>query len=120
MIAGINVLAQHTVLVQIGTTWGFSGLAVFGSILIILGLVVIYSIIKEKDCPAWAPMVLIIMFAIGVVSWHQKPIKQECIEYKATIDETVSLKEFDKQYIILDKDGEIYTFRERAETEINN
>ena len=117
MLDGINVLAQHTILVEIGTTWGFSPIAILGSLLIIFGLIAIYCIITEKECPVWAPFVIIIMLALGVFSWYQKPIKQECIEYKATIDETVSLKEFNKRYIILNKEGEIYTFRERAETE---
>lgn len=118
MINGINVLAQRTVLVEIGTTWGFTPTAVFGSLLIIVGLIVVYCMITERECPAWAPFVLIIMFVLGVFGWCQKPIKQECIEYKATIDDTVSLNEFNEKYIIISKEGELYTFRERAETEL--
>ena len=117
MLDGINVLAQHTVLVQIGTTWGFSFAAIIGSIFILAGLMVIYSLISDKECPPWAIFLLIICFGIGIGTWKLKPVKQELTEYKATIDETVSLREFNERYVMIDCDGEIYTFRERADNE---
>ena len=117
MLDGINVLAQHTVLVQTGTTWGFSIAAIAGSLLILIGLIVIYCIISEKDCPAWAPFIITVLFILGIGCWSLKPVKQELTEYKATIDETVSLREFNERYIMIDCDGEIYTFRERADNE---
>ena len=118
MIDGINIFAQRTVLVEIGTTWGFSISAVVGSIFIVLGLIVLYQLVKEHGCPTWAPIVLIILFSVGIFGWHCKPVEQECIEYKALIDDSVTLHDFDDKYVMIDYDGEIYIFRERAITEI--
>lgn len=37
------------------------------------------------------------------------------VKYQVTIDESVSFTEFDKHYMILDRDGQIYTIKEREE-----
>lgn len=37
------------------------------------------------------------------------------IEYKVTIDETVSFTEFNEKYEIIEQDGAIYTIKEREE-----
>lgn len=118
MINGINVLAQSTVLVEVGTTWGFTPIAILGSLLIVIGIIFVYCMITERECPAWAPFALIIMLVAGIYSWCQKPIYQECIEYKGTIEDTVSLNKFNEKYIVISKEGELYTFRERADTEL--
>lgn len=39
--------------------------------------------------------------------------KKEIVQYKVTIDETVSLVEFHKKYEIIDQEGKIYTIQER-------
>lgn len=117
MLDGINVLAHSTTLVEIGTTWGFSIAAIASSILLILGLIVIYIMVTEKDFPPIGIFSAIVLIAIGIWGWSQKPIKQECAMYKATIEDNVSFNEFNQRYIVLNKEGDLYTFRERAETE---
>ena len=73
--------------------------------------------IKEKDFSPIGIFVVIVFIAIGIWGWSKKPIKQECAVYKATVEDNVSFSEFNQRYIVLNKEGEIYTFRERAETE---
>ena len=117
MLDGINVLAHSTTLVEIGTTWGLSTAAIACSVLLILGLIVIYIMITEKDFPFIGIVAAIAFIGIGIWGWAQKPIKQECNIYKATIEDNVSFSEFNQRYIVLNKEGDLYTFRERAETE---
>lgn len=39
--------------------------------------------------------------------------EKEIVQYKVTIDETVSFVEFHKKYEIIDQEGEIYTIQEK-------
>ena len=43
--------------------------------------------------------------------------KKEIVQYKVTIDETVSFVEFHKKYEIIDQEGEIYTIQEKYNDE---
>ena len=53
--------------------------------------------------------VLAVLCGIILLAFPEK----EIVQYKVTIDETVSFVEFHKKYEIIDQEGEIYTIQEK-------
>lgn len=116
MLEGITVLNQYVTQVKIGETWGFSYMAVIGIFFLVMAVALIITAFSEAEFILF--ILGIIPLVVGILSWNFKPIYQECMEYKGTIEDSVSLNEFNEKYIIISKEGELYTFRERAETEL--
>lgn len=56
---------------------------------------------------------IIIGSVIGYIIWNydKKEVLPET--YDVTIDESVSFREFDKKYEVIERNGEIYTIKER-------
>lgn len=116
MLEGITVLNQYVTQVKIRETWGFSPAAVAGILCFVMVVALIIIAFSEEE---FVLLIFgIIPLVVGILCWHSKPIYQECMEYKGTIEDTVSLNEFNEKYIIISKEGKLYTFRERAETEL--
>ena len=120
MINGITLLAESTVLVQVGTTWGFTGSAIIGILFFILGLTCIICMIcyNENHIIAW--ILSIILIIMGILGWHTKPIMKEVPQYKVLIDDTVTFKNFNDKYTLISQEGEIFTIEEKMNTDINN
>ena len=117
MLDGITILTEKTIQIQIGTCFGFSLWIIMGVIALFIGIAGIYFMFSEHDhvLSAWAICLLCLVLAIG--SCFQKPIYQDVKQYTALIDTSTSLVEFNKDYIMTDYDGTVFTFRERTDNE---
>ena len=71
---------------------GFAGLLMFGAIFIVAGSII----------------------GVTAATLTVDPIEYET-QYKVTIDETVSMVEFNEKYEVVEQEGKIYTVRERKE-----
>jgi hypothetical protein len=66
------------------------------------------------DIAPWISLVVAIAFAIvTILSVIPNKNNINHIEYKVTIDDSVSMNEFLDKYEILDQEGKIYTVKER-------
>lgn len=114
---GITVLAQKTIEIVIGRTWGFTGLSIFGIISIAIGILFIILMIHDKFFDGFMLIMCILAISIGIITFRLKPINEEVIEYKALISDSISFNEIYEKYIVEDKEGEIYTIREKTTAE---
>lgn len=114
---GITVLAQKTIDVVISHTWGFTGISILGIILIAMGILGITLMICEKDFDGLMLLMCIIAIGLGILTFRLKSISEEVTEYKALISNTISFNEIYEKYIVEDKEGEIYTIREKTTVE---
>ena len=108
---GVEILSQETIYNTILPEWCLTVGLVFGVVCIVIAtrcFVDGYDII--------AAIFLIIVVACVVVAClsgtHSKTDISH-IEYKVTIDDSVSMNDFIDKYEILDQEGKIYTVKER-------
>lgn len=108
---GVEILSSETIYNTILPDW-----------CLILGLmgafVFIYVTIKLfADCYDIAPwislLVTIAFTVVAILGGIPNKNNVDYIEYKVTINDSVSLTEFLDKYEILDQEGKIYTVKER-------
>ena len=58
-------------------------------------------------------LLIIMMFVVALLGFINNENDIRYIEYKVTIDDSVSMNEFLDKYEILDQEGKIYTVKER-------
>ena len=108
---GVEMLSSETIYNSILPEWCLA--------LGLLGFCVTlyFAIMLFMDCYEVAPWVfLIVSIAFAVVallSVISNTSDINHIEYKVTIDDSVSMNEFLDKYEILDQEGKIYTVKER-------
>ena len=108
---GVEILSENAIYNGIIPAW----MGVVGFILIFVGVIVVACGGADNSLP------LIIIGMVGVVIGITlfvlalSPNKNNVnyIEYKVTIDDSVSMNEFLDKYEILDQEGKIYTVKER-------
>ena len=108
---GVEILNSETIYnTFLPEVWLGLGL-MFGFICV--GLFV-WSISEGYDILPWIFIVFVVV-CIVIGSLGGTPNKNDIshIEYKVTIDDSVSMNEFLDKYEILDQEGKIYTVRER-------
>lgn len=108
---GVEILSSETIYNTILPGWCM-GLG------LLFGIISVFSMVKfivdGNDVLPWVFLVLtaasIVVSCLGAA-----PRKTDIdhIEYKVTIDDSVSMNEFLDKYEILDQEGEIYTVKER-------
>nr|DAH21743.1 MAG TPA: YtxH-like protein [Caudoviricetes sp.] len=77
-----------------------------------LSMVVLCAINK----PTWVEFGFIVAFAIGaIICGCLIPEKKYETRYQVTVDDSVSMNEFQSKYEIIEVEGKIYTVRERVE-----
>ncbi len=99
MLEGINVLSQSPIM----TSLGWVGL------IVIIGLVIAFIGVMKN-----AEEVMIISVVITVLFWiffNIIKVPTDNYTYKVTIDDNVSLNEFNQRYEIIEQDGLIYTIK---------
>lgn len=84
----------------------------------IISFIIVY--IGSKDCSLEEhPIVAIILFFVFIISLIMAlifgTINREQTQYKVTIDDTVTFKEFSEKYKVVSQEGEIYTIVEIEE-----
>jgi len=114
---GITILAQKTIDITIGYTWGFTGFSVLGIALLVIGILCITIMICEKDIDGFMLIMSIIVICLGTLTFRLSPIKEDVTEYKVLISDNISFNEFYEKYVVENKEGEIYTIREKTTVE---
>jgi len=114
---GITILAQKTIDVVIDHTWGFTGISILGIILIAMGILCSTVMICDKDIDGFGLIMCIIAIGLGILTFRLKSVNEKVTEYKVLISDSITFNEFYEKYIIEDKEGEIYTIREKTTVE---
>ena len=106
---GITILT--TEIVSTGVPFWFAPLV--GCVLFVVVLLIMAAIFGELDASDFGIGAIIgILTTILFIMISIATYKEET-HYSKTIDETVSLVEFNKQYEVVDQMGEIYIVREK-------
>ena len=108
---GVEILSSETIYntflpeiwLGLGLMLGFISAALFA-----------WSISECYDILPWVFLVcMIVCIVMGCFAGTPNKNSISHIEYKVTIDDTVSMNEFLDKYEILDQEGKIYTVKER-------
>ena len=113
---GIEILSIAEVVAATACNATAVGIGVMATIVlfIIIGAIVAW---REGDC-TWAfvfillGLVLSCIVGMVVATETSYPTAYET-QYKVTIDDSVSLNEFNEKYEVISQEGKIYTVRER-------
>ena len=102
----------------------YESLTNFGSILLIsilcawffaVGIIVLFALLKY-GCNSWKePAFLVICVVLTIVCGCLIPEDKYETHYQVTVDNSVSMNEFQNKYEIIEVEGKIYTVRERVE-----
>ena len=102
----------------------YESLTNFGSILLIIILcawffavtiVALFALLKYR-CNSWKePAFLVICVVLTIVCGCLIPEGKYETHYQVTVDNSVSMNEFQNKYEIIEVEGKIYTVRERVE-----
>ena len=108
---GVEILSEKVIYNTILPGWcGPIALAVFAISLVGASVFVSY----RKIGLVIASCVLIVAsVVVGILTLSSNRNNIRHIEYKVTIDDSVSMNEFMDKYEILDQEGKIYTVKER-------
>ena len=110
--AGIEILSEQIMYNTFLPGW----CAGIGIIFALFGLPIGLVILSESDIK-WPGHILMALTFIGCFMMLFGLISNknsiDYIEYKATIEDSVSMNEFLDRYEILDQEGKIYTIREK-------
>ena len=108
---GVEILSSETIYNTILPEWSIGVGLGCGFIFVILMMV---SIVNEHDI-GFILSIIAIIASIVVAGLGDVTNKNSVdhIEYKVTIDDSVSMNEFLDKYEILDQEGKIYTVKER-------
>lgn len=112
---GIEILASNDVVVETVFNWKmFWGF--FGMVFIFIMLIGVLFTIAESDTDNLiisAILGFIFSIILGYIAGKTNGIPKYATEYKITISDEVSIKEFNQKYEIIEQDEKIYTVREK-------
>lgn len=78
-------------------------------------IVALFALLKY-GCDSWKePAFLVICVVLTIVCGCLIPERKYEIHYQVTVDDSVSMNEFQSKYEIIEVEGKIYTVRERVE-----
>jgi uncharacterized protein YacL len=117
--SGVEILSQETIY-ETAFPWWL--IFIFAGVGLIIGIII--TIIHYIDYSFFDPADLVIIF-LGIIlgAWfgtlvmfisEYKTDTIDHIEYKVTIDDSVSMNEFLDKYEIIDQEGKIYTVKEKG------
>ena len=102
----------------------YESLTNFGSILLMsilcawflaVGIIVLFALLKY-GCNSWKePAFLVICVVLTIVCGCLIPEDKYETHYQVTVDNSVSMNEFQNKYEIIEVEGKIYTVKERVE-----
>ena len=108
---GIEILSSETIYNTILPEWCLV-LGLIGAFISIC--VAIQLFIGDYDIAALISLAVVVLFTVvAILSEIPNKNNIDYIEYKVTIDDSVSMNEFLNKYEILEQEGKIYTVRER-------
>lgn len=109
---GIEILSSEIIYNGILPEWCFIAGIVLGLVSTIVTIMCFVDYRDDIVGSIFGVLVLICMI-ISVLSALPSETNVDHIEYKVTIDDSVSMNEFLDKYEILDQEGKIYTVKER-------
>jgi cell division protein FtsW (lipid II flippase) len=108
---GIEILSSETIYNTFLPGW--LGITGFFMIIVFTCLAIYFA----SDCRSFTIIVCLILTVCGIVLMVAALVSNHDsinrIEYKVTIDDSVSMNEFLDKYEILDQEGKIYTVKEK-------
>ena len=108
---GVEILSQETIYNTVLPEWCIGVGVGCGFIFVILMIV---SMANECGIGVILSIIaIIISIVVGGLGGTYNKNSIHHIEYKVTIDDSVSMNEFLDKYEILDQEGKIYTVKER-------
>ena len=112
--AGITILSEQIMYNTFLPEW----CAAVGILFVLFVLPIGLAILCESDIK-WPGHILTILALIGslmiLFGLLSNTHSIDYVEYKATIDDSVSMNEFLDKYEILDREGKIYTIKEKED-----
>lgn len=113
MLEGIHILSET--IKYTANVWVAIGGAIIGIFALLLIWIFVIAV-KNNDVDGSAILLLLVAILFGFLSYAsiddyigRKLFK----EYKVTIDDNVSLTEFNEEYKIVNQEGKIYTIQEK-------
>ena len=114
---GVEILSSQTIY-ETEASWWLIAVGAGVGLLIALIVAIIEWVTLEFDA-AYIPLIIIATLVgafvgfLGCIMSEHETDTVDHIEYKVTIDDSVSMNEFLDKYEILDQEGKIYTVKER-------
>lgn len=110
--AGIEILSEQIFYRDLFPSW-LLALTLFG-FAISLVLIIAGAIKNKSKIIILGFTVFFFSLILGITTSRIKSKEIDYIEYKVTIDESVSMIEFYQRYEILSQEGKIYTIKEKT------
>ena len=88
---------------------------IWGSVFTALALCLSYLFIIDDYSSISTAIFAIVVGALAVIFFCNIPEKNYETRYQVTVDDSVSMNEFQNKYEIIEVEGKIYTVRERVE-----
>jgi hypothetical protein len=108
---GVEILSSETIYNTILPYWCLI-LGLIGAFISIHITIQLFG--DGYDIAPWISLVVVVAFAVvAILSGITNKNNINHIEYKVTIDDSVSMNEFLDKYEILDQEGKIYTVKEK-------
>ena len=102
----------------------YESLTNFGSILLMsilcawflaAAIIALFALLKH-GCDSWKEFaILVVCVVLFIVCGYLIPEDKYETHYQVTVDNSVSMNEFQNKYEIIEVEGKIYTIRERVE-----
>ena len=108
---GVEILSSETIYNTILPDWCLI-LGLMGAFVSIYVTIQLFA--DCYDVAPWISLLVVIAFTVvAILGGIPNKNNVDYIEYKVTIDDSVSMNEFLYKYEILDQEGKIYTVKER-------
>lgn len=107
--AGVEILSEQIVYNAFIPVWGVIIAFICAGIAWLIGAI----LISYDKSPVISGFAILICLAIAVFGLIDNKKDIDYIEYKVTIDDSVSMNEFLDKYEILDQEGKIYIIKEK-------
>lgn len=109
---GVIILNNYEYLTNFGSISLMSILCVW---FLAAAIVSLFILLKNK-CNSWKEFVILVIGgALSIICGCLIPEYKYEIRYQVTVDNSVSMNEFQDKYEIIEVEGKIYTVRERVE-----
>lgn len=120
---GIEILAAEEVACAFAFNWPMFWI-VFGITFVISGIIMFCCLLEDccNNKVTLAGIITIVIFLATIISAITGGLFADGIfpksteyetQYKVTIDDSVSMNDFNEKYEVIDQEGKIYTVRER-------
>lgn len=110
---GVIILNSYEYLTNQSIIVLFMGLCVCFTI---ASIMVLYVLLKDKPT-SWKEFVLLLIICVALAITCRILVPEDKYEtrYQVTVDDSVTMNEFQNKYEIIKVEGKIYTVRERVE-----